>query len=106
MSTYGKFSVSYNQQVLNGWVKQPSPCCAAAAVAGAYNALMGRHRADENALNYAHIIDLYKQVCFPPSINNLLLNMSIDHVTLSSDNERADRTEEDFLRKDSGLCFY
>ena len=33
------FSVSYNELLLKSWVKQPSPCCAAASVAGCLNFL-------------------------------------------------------------------
>lgn len=29
-----QLSVNFNRNVFDGWVKQPSPCCAAAAVAG------------------------------------------------------------------------
>ena len=45
-----QFGVAYDGALLDAWVKQPSPCCAAAAVAGAINGLSGLHRHDDNAL--------------------------------------------------------
>jgi hypothetical protein len=45
-----QFGVSYDGALLDAWVKQPSPCCAAAAVAGAINGLSGLHRHDDSAL--------------------------------------------------------
>jgi hypothetical protein len=45
-----QFGCSYDGALLDAWVKQPSPCCAAAAVAGAINGLSGLHRHDDNAL--------------------------------------------------------
>ena len=41
------FGLSYNHKVLDGWVRQPSACCGAASVAGAWNALMNVHRSHE-----------------------------------------------------------
>lgn len=46
-----RFSVSYSTALFAGWVKQGSPCCAAASVAGAWNALNGRSRGVEGALS-------------------------------------------------------
>ena len=43
------FSCGWSLPIFQGWVKQPSPCCAAAALAGAYNAMTGLARADERA---------------------------------------------------------
>ena len=37
-------SIAVNHAALNGWVKQPSPCCAASALAGAWNASLGFQR--------------------------------------------------------------
>lgn len=42
-----------------GWVKQPSPCCAAAAVAGAWNALAGIERTHAKALHFPDVISIY-----------------------------------------------
>ena len=36
-----KFSLQYSMGAFRGWVKQRSPACAAASVAGSWNALMG-----------------------------------------------------------------
>lgn len=44
-----RFACGFDQRVFNGWVKQPSPCCAGAAIVGAYNALRGLKRSDEQA---------------------------------------------------------
>lgn len=54
------FGFHYNKKVFRGWVKQPSPCCAAASVAGAWNALFDLHRSDLEALNYNHILSIYR----------------------------------------------
>jgi hypothetical protein len=53
----GCFAVSYNTALLHGWVKQPSPCCAAASVAGAWNALAGRSRSDVAAFAHTTVIE-------------------------------------------------
>ena len=39
--------LSCNQSAIDGWVEQHSPCCAAASVAGAFNALRRLHSADD-----------------------------------------------------------
>ena len=49
----------YNRKVFNGWMKQPSACCAAASVAGAFNALALLHRSDEGALTHSDILQIY-----------------------------------------------
>lgn len=54
-----KFSLSYSIDCLEGWVKQPSPCCAAASVAGAWNAATGLLRSDSAALSHADVLRLY-----------------------------------------------
>ena len=36
-----QFGVLFNRGVLEGWVKQPSPCCGAASIAGAVNCIRG-----------------------------------------------------------------
>jgi len=46
------FGLHYNMKVFNGWVKQPSPCCGASSVAGAWNSVLGHHRNDSNSLNH------------------------------------------------------
>lgn len=57
-----QFGMHYNMKIFHGWVKQPSPCCGAAVVAGAWNALFHLHRSDPNALNHLHIIEIYKEI--------------------------------------------
>jgi len=58
------FSFHYNMQVLKGWVRQTSPACAAASVAGAWNALLmgGDGRKEEGALFQPDIVDTYIQI--------------------------------------------
>ena len=45
-SVMDRFGLCYSRAALRGWVKQPSPCCAAASTAGAWNCVMGLHRSD------------------------------------------------------------
>ena len=56
------FGVMYNKKVLDGWVKQPSACCGAAAVAGAWNSLANFHRSDERALTHETVLKVYRQM--------------------------------------------
>jgi hypothetical protein len=41
------FSLAVNHAAFNGWVKQPSACCAASALTGAWNASIGMPRPQE-----------------------------------------------------------
>lgn len=41
------------------WLKQPSPCCAAASVAGSWNALCDLGRRDANAMTIQNVLDVY-----------------------------------------------
>jgi len=54
-----KFSLSYSTEALNGWVKQPSPCCGAASVAGAWNAVLGVPRSHGAALDHTDVLRIY-----------------------------------------------
>ena len=36
-----RFTLAVSRHAFDGWAKQPSPCCAAASVAGACNAVLG-----------------------------------------------------------------
>jgi len=62
LPSYDRFSVSYSLAALNGWVKQPSPCCAAASVAGAWNAIHRLSRSDQNALHHTDVIQILKEI--------------------------------------------
>jgi len=53
-----RFAVSCNNGLLKGWVKQPSPCCAAASVAGALNALKGVERGSEGSLDHLAVLQV------------------------------------------------
>lgn len=57
-----RFSVSYSRALLAGWVKQGSPCCAAASVAGAWNALGGVPRGSHGALNSESVLKAMRAV--------------------------------------------
>lgn len=57
-----RFSVSYSRALLEGWVKQGSPCCAAASLAGAWNALSGKPRGTEGALNSESVLRAMQSV--------------------------------------------
>ncbi len=56
------FGVHYNRNIFNGWVKQPSPCCAASSVAGAWNAVHGYHRQDLTATHHTDVLFIYKAI--------------------------------------------
>jgi hypothetical protein len=56
----GMYSLTYSKRAFDGWVKQPSPCCAAAAVAGAWNCVRKIHRSDNAALDHILVLDVYK----------------------------------------------
>ncbi len=56
------FGMNFNKRVFNGWVKQPSPCCGAASVAGAWNSLCGFHRDDKDAVQHNNVLDLYREM--------------------------------------------
>lgn len=61
-TSYSKFGLHLNRNLIDGWVKQPSPCCAAASVAGAWNALASLHRSDTLALNHEIVLNLFKSI--------------------------------------------
>ena len=54
----------FNRRVFNGWMKQPSACCAAASVAGAFNALACHQRGDEGALTHSDILRIYESMFY------------------------------------------
>lgn len=56
------FSCSYNRHMFDGWVKQPSACCASAALAGAWNALLRLHRRQNLALNHIDVLHIYETI--------------------------------------------
>ena len=53
-----QFGISYNRSIFDGWVKQPSPCCAAAAVAGAWNSLLHLNRKNASAKSHIDILEV------------------------------------------------
>lgn len=58
LSTYLQFGISYNRLIFDGWVKQPSPCCAAAVVAGAWNSLLHLNRKNMLAKSHTDILEV------------------------------------------------
>lgn len=65
-----QFGISGNRNVIQGWVKQPSPCCAAAALAGAINALASLQRKDNRAFSHDDILGIYRSI-FSRQINSM-----------------------------------
>ena len=57
-----KFSLQYSMAAFRGWVKQRSPACAAASVAGSWNALMGVGRAEEGALGQDDVVAVFEKM--------------------------------------------
>jgi hypothetical protein len=55
-----QFSVSYSRGALDGWVKQLSPCCAAASLSGAWNCVMGLKRHETGAMQKEHGIEVLR----------------------------------------------
>jgi hypothetical protein len=56
------FGLHFNRNVFDGWVKQPSACCAAAALAGAFNCLSNMKRSDINSMTHDDVLDIYKEI--------------------------------------------
>ena len=54
------FSLQYHGGAFSGWVKQRSPACAAASLAGSWNALMALGRSTEGALNQDDVLDVMR----------------------------------------------
>jgi hypothetical protein len=61
-ASFSQFCLAYNKKLLDGWVKQPSACCGAAAVAGAWNGLIGYHRREHMALSHLHVLAAYRDI--------------------------------------------
>ena len=62
ISYYQQFSFSYNKKLFDGWVKQPSPCCAAASLAGCLNCLSNLNRKDKRSFNHSDILFIYENI--------------------------------------------
>lgn len=65
----------YRQGVFSGWVRQPSPCCGAASLAGAFNALLGLHRNDSKALTHISVLTVYRTM-FTALLEKKILSFS------------------------------
>lgn len=57
------FAGGFNRSLMEGWLPQPSPCCAAASVAGAFNGLWGKGRRSEGSSTIREVADLMANVC-------------------------------------------
>eukprot|EP01039_Chlorochromonas_danica_P005651 gene5651-6233_t len=62
LSSCTSFGFHYNDAIFKGWTKQPSACCAAASVAGAWNSLWRLSRKHEAAFNHTHILRIYEDI--------------------------------------------
>eukprot|EP01029_Cantina_marsupialis_P005979 TRINITY_DN164_c2_g1_i1.p1 TRINITY_DN164_c2_g1~~TRINITY_DN164_c2_g1_i1.p1 ORF type:complete len:680 (-),score=190.28 TRINITY_DN164_c2_g1_i1:255-2294(-) len=60
--TLDKFSFSVSKSMFKAWVKQPSPCCAAAVVAGAWNANLKISHDHPDAMNHKNVLDEYRDM--------------------------------------------
>ena len=58
-SMFLQFSLGYNKRIFDGWVKQPSACCGAASIAGAWNALCCYHRNEQGAVSHMDVLRIY-----------------------------------------------
>eukprot|EP01006_Ploeotia_vitrea_P048808 TRINITY_DN67276_c8_g1_i1.p1 TRINITY_DN67276_c8_g1~~TRINITY_DN67276_c8_g1_i1.p1 ORF type:complete len:563 (-),score=58.43 TRINITY_DN67276_c8_g1_i1:76-1764(-) len=60
--TPSKCFLCFSMEVLSGWVKQASPACAAAAAAGAWNAVRALHRNHLNAASQDIVLEILRDV--------------------------------------------
>eukprot|EP00929_Paragymnodinium_shiwhaense_P063082 TRINITY_DN31537_c0_g2_i1.p1 TRINITY_DN31537_c0_g2~~TRINITY_DN31537_c0_g2_i1.p1 ORF type:complete len:551 (+),score=164.50 TRINITY_DN31537_c0_g2_i1:79-1653(+) len=63
LSQKRRWAGGFNRPLLEGWLPQPSPCCAAASTAGAFNALWGYSRKDESSASIREVAELMAQHC-------------------------------------------
>ena len=58
------FGLYFDKNVFEGWCKQPSACCAAASVAGAWNCLANLTRNERHlgALSHEDVLDVYREI--------------------------------------------
>lgn len=64
------FSISVRNAALKGWVKQTSPCCAAASIAGCFNTLrrLERSNTEAGALCSSDVIKVMDEQVLPTEI--------------------------------------
>jgi len=58
----GQFALQFNRKIFDGWVKQPSACCGAACVAGAWNGLGNMKRTHDDSLNHEDVLQVYRSM--------------------------------------------
>lgn len=63
LSQQRQWAGGFNRALFKGWVKQESPCCAAASTAGAINALWDRPRGCEGRSTVREVAELMAQGC-------------------------------------------
>ena len=58
------FGLYFDRNVFEGWVKQPSACCAAASLAGGWNVLanLSRSERENGALHHEDVLDTYREI--------------------------------------------
>ena len=59
---YRKFGLAYQGHAFGAWVRQDSPCCAAASITGAFNIVLGKHRDGAGAITRADGIGALRQL--------------------------------------------
>eukprot|EP00928_Gymnodinium_smaydae_P015577 TRINITY_DN15769_c0_g2_i1.p1 TRINITY_DN15769_c0_g2~~TRINITY_DN15769_c0_g2_i1.p1 ORF type:complete len:530 (+),score=138.36 TRINITY_DN15769_c0_g2_i1:36-1592(+) len=57
------FAGGFSRPLLEGWLPQPSPCCGAASLAGAFNALWDLGRSDASSASIREVADLMARHC-------------------------------------------
>ena len=62
MASLSRLGLHFSRHLLWGWVRQPSPCCGAASLAGAINGLLRLGRADPRALDHLLVLEVYRKM--------------------------------------------
>lgn len=63
LSTSLQWAGGFNRPLLEGWLPQPSPCCAAASTAGAFNALWNFGRDSKESASIREVAELMALNC-------------------------------------------
>lgn len=56
------FVVCHSPALMDGWVNQTSPACAAASTASAWNALLGLRRSDPKAMGQDNVVSIMRKI--------------------------------------------
>lgn len=80
------FAGEIRQSLLDGWEPQPSPCCAAASVAGAFNSIWARDRSNSQRISVLEVTSLMASFCEKKALGyqrNLERRIGADEGTLT-----------------------